>query len=111
MSNICLNEKMQSIEQIFQIINDYQQLNFSHCLKIILMEKEITIPNLHKKLLNKDYYLSPESIYRYFNPNSCTNRFTPREFIEVFADITHLTNEEVTLLLNFYSDYKVNKKC
>lgn len=106
-----LLEKMQSIEQIFQTIRDYQQLNFSHCLKIILIEKEITIPNLHKKLLNKNYYLATESLYRYFNPNPCTNRFPPREFVEIFADITYLTNEQVVLLLKFYSDYKLNKKC
>ncbi len=99
-----------SAEEIFKIIRDYHQLSFSHCLKIILKEKKVSIPDLHKRLLSKGYYLSLESLYRYFNPNLSSNRFPSREFVQVFADVIYLHHEQTNLLLKFYFHSKLKRK-
>ncbi len=101
---------MQSIEEIFKLIRDYHQLSFSDCLKILLTENDLSVSDLHQRLINRGYYLSLESLYRYFNPNLSSNRFPPKQFVKLFAEVIHLTSEQVELLLKFYVHCKLDRK-
>ncbi len=101
---------MESLEEIFKVIGDYHQLSLSHCLRIILNDKELCFISLHQRLISKGYYLSIESLYRYFNPNLTTNRFPSREFMVTFAEVLQLTDEQTQLLLKFWSHCKFAKK-
>lgn len=101
---------MQSAEQIFKIINDYQQLKFSYCLKVILVDKKMTITSLYYKLLDENYYLTISTLYRYFNSNPQSNRFPPQEFIKKFVKIISLNPKQSKLLFKFYFYSKLSKK-
>lgn len=102
---------VQSLEETLQIIRDYHQLNFSHCLKIILADRGISIAHLHESLMRKDYYISLESLYRYFNPSPKSNRYPPQDFVQIFAHILQLTEEEAKILLLFWKHWQFVKKC
>lgn len=99
-----------SIEEIFKLIRDYHQLNLSSFLKDILLDKEISISELHKRLQQKDYHLNIESLHRYFNPSQKSNRFPARDFIEVFSEAVTLTDEQTKLLLQFWGYCRFIKK-
>jgi hypothetical protein len=101
---------MESIEEIFKVIHDYHQLSFSQCLRVMLREKQITIPNLHQKLIRRGYYLSLESLYRYFNPNLSSNRFPSQAFLRIFAELVNLSDEQMVLLLKFWYHCKLARK-
>ncbi|PSF37061.1 hypothetical protein C7H19_11505 [Aphanothece hegewaldii CCALA 016] len=101
----------QSIEYIFQVIQDYQKIQFSELLKKILKKKEVSIKKLFYKLQEQNYYMNRESLYRYFNSNPKCNRFPPKSFILAFSKALHLSVEQTQLLLNFWLHYKFIKKC
>jgi hypothetical protein len=101
---------MQSLEEMFKIICDYHQLDFSDCLRIILAHRKMSIPVLHQSLLARNYYLSIESLYRYFNPSINSNRFPSKEFMMIFSEIHQLTDEQCDLLLIFWNHYKFVRK-
>jgi hypothetical protein len=100
-----------SVEEIFTLIRDYHQLNLSSCLKIILLDKKVSIPELHKRLQQKDYCLNIESLHRYFNPSQKSNRFPSRDFIKIFSEVVTLTDEQTKLLLQFWIYCRFIKKC
>lgn len=101
---------MQSLEEMFKIICDYHQLGFSDCLRVILMDRKMSIPVLHQSLQVRNYYLSIESLYRYFNPNINSNRFPSKEFMMIFSEILELTDEQTDLLLIFWNHFKFVRK-
>jgi hypothetical protein len=101
---------MQSLEEVFKVIHDYHQLSFSDCLRIILADRAMSISILHQRLLLRNYYLSLESLYRYFNPNLNSSRFPSREFMLIFSDILQLTEEQGKLLLDFWDFSKFARK-
>jgi hypothetical protein len=104
-----LSQNFLCSNDIFNIIRQYQNLNFNYCLKQILLENTICIPDLHRKLNKKGYRLTLESLYRYFNPNPNTNRFPPKEFIKVFSEILQLNDEEEKILLLFWQTWNLSK--
>lgn len=97
--------------EAFQVIQDYHQLELSHLLKEILQEQQISIPELYKRLQGQDYYLSLESLYRYFSSSSKSNRFPPEDFILAFAESLHLNEIHAQLLHQFWRHYKLLKRC
>ncbi|QLE59826.1 hypothetical protein [Nostoc sp. TCL26-01] len=99
------------MNKTFQIIREYQQLNFSELLGQLLAEKGIEISTLSMMLNERKYYLSKESLYRYFNPSPKSNRFPPEDFIEIFAVVLQLTEEEANILILFWKHCKLLKKC
>ena len=101
---------MESIEQIFQTISDYQKLEFSHCIKVILNAKNITVRDLYEKLIDDNYYITIGTVYRYFNSSSKSNRFPPQEFMEQFVRITNLNHQQAEILFQYYFDCKLLKK-
>lgn len=105
------DQVFQSLEAIFQMIRNYHQLNFSVFLRQILAEKELAIPDLYRRLNDKGYCLSLESLYRYFSTNQRSHRFPSQDFIQVFAEVLQLTDEESKILLLFWKHWKVMKKC
>jgi Ser/Thr protein kinase RdoA (MazF antagonist) len=75
-----------------------------------LSEKGLSITDLYWRLNDKNYYLSLESLYRYFNPSSSSNRFPPQDFLEAFSEVLQLTEEESEALLLFWRYWKLAKK-
>lgn len=104
------SKKMRSMEEIFKIIRDYHKLNLSLCLRSILAERGISIALLHQNLTKKNYSMSLESLYRYFNPNLKSNRLPSSNFMRVFVEIIQLTDEEVELLFKFWIHCKLSRK-
>jgi hypothetical protein len=100
-----------SVEEIFQLIRNYHLLNLSDFLKSILLEKKVSVSDLHKRLQQKDYCLNIESLHRYFNPSQKSNRFPSKDFIEIFAEVVTLTDEQTKLLLQFWVYSRFIKKC
>jgi hypothetical protein len=96
---------------VFQILCEYQQLNFSVLLRQLLIERNIGIPDLYKILNDREYYLSLESLYRYFNPSPKSNRFPPQEFVQVFATALQLNEGETKALITFWKHWKLIKSC
>ncbi len=103
-------ENLQPLEDVFQIIQDYHQLELSYLLKAILREKQVSISELFTKLESKRYYLSLESLYRYFSENQKNSRFPPQEFILIYAEVLKLTDEQKQLLCQFWKYFKLIKK-
>jgi hypothetical protein len=103
--------KYLSANAMFQTIYEYQQLKLSNLLGQILQDRQIDVIDLHKLLDEYGYYLNVQSLYRYFNNSSRSNRFPPQDFIRVFAKILYLTEEETKLLLIFWHYCKFYKKC
>jgi hypothetical protein len=110
MSSFSFNQPS-SLEDIFQTIDRYHKLSLSELLRRILAEKELTVAELYRKLNEYGYYLSLESLYRYFNPNTRSNRFPPEDFLRAFLGILQLSEEEANALLLFWKHYKLIKKC
>lgn len=100
-----------SVNDMFRVLQEYQQLNFSYFLKQLLAERNIGITDLYKMLIEHEYYLSLESLYRYFNPNPRTNRFPPQYFVQIFAEVLQLTEKEAKILLLFWKHWQLVKKC
>lgn len=101
-----------STEQAFFVIERYRNLRLSELLTIILQEKQVKVKELYQKLNDCGYYLSLESLYRYFNSNPQSNRFPPEDFIQTFAKVLQLDTKE-SKLLHFFWQYcqKYTKKC
>lgn len=110
MSRLSAN-KHPPLEEIFQTIRGYHELNLSKVLRQILSDKNLDIPALYTRLSDRGYYLSLESLYRYFNPSPSSNRFPSQDFLEAFSAVLQLTEEESETLLLFWRYWKLVKKC
>jgi hypothetical protein len=104
------SDNFQIAEKIFKVIRDYHQLNLSHFLRAILLDKGVSIIELYQKLQAKGFYLNRESLYRYFNPSQKSNRFPSQDFIKAFSEVLQLTDEQSELLLKFWIYWRIIKK-
>lgn len=100
-----------SSTEVFRVIYQYKNLRLSDFLTIILQEKQIKVKDLYQRLNDYGYYLSLESLYRYFNSNPQSNRFPSKDFIQTFAKILQLDTEETRLLHFFWRHCKYTKRC
>lgn len=104
-------KRFQSLEEVFQLIQEYHNLKFSELLKEITQKKGVSINKLFNQLQEQGYYMSLESLYRYFNSSPKSNRFPPQNFIIAFSKALDLPDEQTKLLIKFWLHYKLIKKC
>ncbi|MEB3161250.1 MAG: hypothetical protein VKL20_07305 [Synechocystis sp.] len=98
-------------QDIFEAIAWVKCLRLEHCLLGILHEKQLTIPQLHQRLEEKDKFLiTRHSLYRYFNTNPESNRFPPRNFMQEFGAALDLPPEQIQLLDYLWQLCRLNQK-
>lgn len=102
--------QFQSIDSLFRILRDYYQLHPSKLLKFILLEKGVTVAELHNRLIANSYLVNLESIYRYLNPNPNSNRVPSKDFVQAFSQALQLTDEQRNLLIKFWCRWKATRR-
>lgn len=97
-------------QDIFTVIEFLQDFELNRCLKILLQEKGMDISQLYRALIDRNYYITQKSLYRYFTTNPKSRRFPPEDFIVVFGQSLDLPAQEISQLVYLRNCSRLTRK-